>query len=160
MKKLKLLSIFLFALFYMGLLSAGCEKENEYEDIPLESIQCPCEHKVDFIKRLAKKNILLFDATQTSWDEMKAQTLDNENSEFISYSKETKSMTFYSVRTTMMGVCIICNIPTKLDDWIIPSTGLLISFEADEFKSCTPQPDIANNTHSNCVLTILKIKLK
>ena len=32
MKKLKLLSIFLFALFYISLLGAGCEKEDEYSD--------------------------------------------------------------------------------------------------------------------------------
>jgi len=142
------------------LLGAGCEKEEEYEDISLENLKCPCEHNVSFIKTITVENILLFDAKETTWDEMKAQTFDGEKSEFVSYSEELKSMIFYSIRTTMTGISYVCNIPEKINDWTIPSTGIVITLYANEYELCIPQPSIANNTYSNCILTTLKRKIK
>lgn len=143
-----------------GLMGAGCEKEEEYEDIPLESIKCPCEHDVAFIKKITIENILLFDAQKTSLDEMKAQTFDGEKSEFVAYTEKSKSMIFYSIRTTMKGTSYVCNIPEKINDWTIPSTGIVITLNANEYELCIPRPSIANNTYSNCVLTTLKRKIK
>lgn len=142
------------------MLGAGCEKEEEFEDISLEGIECPCEHELFFIKKITVENILLFDAKKTKWDEMKAQTFDGEKSEFVSYSEESKSMIFYSIRTTMTGISYVCNIPEKINDWIIPSTGIVIILYANEYELCIPLPSIANNTYSYCVLTTLKRKIK
>lgn len=149
-----------FVLLILCFMGAGCEKDDEYEDIPLENNKCPCERDVPFIKKISKENILLFDAKKTSLDEMKTQTFDGEKSEFVSYSEELKTMTFYSVRITMTGISYVCNVPGKINDWTIPSTGVLISFDADEFEVCISPPGIANNTYSNCVLTSLKRTLK
>ena len=149
-----------FVFLFLSLMGAGCEKEEEYENISLESLKCPCEHDVSFIKKITKENILLFDAKKTSLDEMKTQTFDGERSEFVFYSEESKSMQYYSVRTTTTGIMYICNVHRKINDWIIPSTGVMISFGADEFEICIPPPGIANNTYSNCVLTSLKRTIK
>lgn len=153
---LKIGFIFLF-LVTMG---AGCEKEDNYENIPLEYAQCPCSNDLSFIKKITVENILLFNVKETTWDEMKAQTFDGEKSEFVAYSEESKSMIFYSIRTTMTGISYVCNVPEKINDWTIPSTGVVISFYADEFELCTPQGSITNNTYSNCILTSLKRKIK
>ena len=153
---LKISFIFLLACF----VGAGCEKEDEYENIQLENLKCPCDHDAAFIKKISRDNILLFDAEKTTWGEMKAQTFDGEKSEFISYTKETKSMIFYAVRTTMIGASNICNIPTKIDNWIVPSAGVIISFDANEFESCVSQGGISNNTNSDCTLTTFKRKIK
>jgi len=142
------------------LMGAGCKKEEAFEDLPLEYVKCPCDHDMAFIKKVAIQNVLLFDASKTSWDEMKNRTFDGEKSEFVSYSEKTKSMIYYSVRTTMTGSSYVCNVPEELKDWTITSTGVVISFSADEFVSCIPQSGIANNTFSNCVLTTFKRKIQ
>ena len=46
MKKI-LIVCFLFAAVF-----TACEKEEEYEDISLESLKCPCENDVPFIKKI------------------------------------------------------------------------------------------------------------
>jgi hypothetical protein len=107
------------------------------------------------------KSILLFDAKKNSWDEMKAQTFDGEKSEFFAYSEESKSMIFYSIRTTMSGIGNVCNIPGKISDWAIPSTGVVLSFKADAFEACSSSPAIGfQQTSSEMVLTTLKRKMK
>lgn len=144
-----------------ALMGAGCEKEEEYEDVSLESLKCPCEHDVSFIKKITVKNILLFDAIETTWDEMKARTFDGEKSEFVAYSEESKSMIFYSIRTTMTGIGYVCNIPDKTCDWAIPSTGVVISFNADAFDACSSPPSIGfSQTNYEIILTTLKRKIK
>ena len=66
--KTTILKISVFLLLF-SLMGTGCEKEDEYEDISLESLKCPCEHDVAFIKKITVENILLFDAEKTSCDE-------------------------------------------------------------------------------------------
>jgi hypothetical protein len=149
----------ILVLFGLILLPGGCEKEDEYEDVLLENTKCPCEHEAAFIKPVSIKSILLFDSKVTSLNEMKAQTFDGEKSEFVAYSEEPKSMIFYSIRTTMTGICFVCNIPDKISDWTIPSTGIVITFKANEYELCIPLPG-TNNTYSNCVLTSLQRKIK
>ena len=138
---------------------AGCEKKDEYEDVLLENTKCPCEHEAAFIKPVSIKSILLFDSKVTSLNEMKTQTFDGEKSEFVAYSEESKSMVIYSIRTTMSGISNVCNIPGKISDWTIPSTGIVITFKANEYELCIPLPS-TNNTYSNCVLTSLQRKIK
>jgi hypothetical protein len=157
MKVLMLKTGILFLLLFM--MAVGCKKKDEYEDVLLENIKCPCEHDVAFIKIVSIKSILLFDAKRTSWDDMKAQTFDGEKSEFVAYSEESKSMIFYSNRTTMSGISFMCNIPGEISDWEIPSTGIVITFNANEYELCIPLPS-TNTTYSNCVLTTLKRKIK
>lgn len=143
------------------LLPGGCEKEDEYEDVLLENTKCPCEHEAAFIKPVSIKSILLFDSKVTSLNEMKAQTFDGEKSEFVAYSEEPKSMIFYSIRTTMTGICFVCNIPDKISDWTIPSTGVVISFTADAFEACSSPPSIGfQQVNSEIILTTLKRKIK
>lgn len=152
------LSALILLLVLMG---AGCEKEDEYENIPLESIQCPCENDVSIIKKITVENVLLFDTGKTSWDEMKTQTFDGEKSEFVSYSEDSKSMVFYSVRTTATGIGYVCNIPDKINDWTIPSTGVVISFKADAFDACSSPPSIGfSQTNYEIILTTLKRRIK
>lgn len=148
-------------------MGAGCEKEEEYEDISLENIKCPCEHDVSFIRKITFENILLFYSKETTWDEMKAQTFDGEKSEFVSYSEESKSMIFYSIVNeglpTIGGVsiCHVCNTPEKINEITIPSTGLLISFSADVFEVCYETPSIGfSQTNTEIILTSLKRKIK
>ena len=157
--KITILKISIMFLF-LSIMGAGCEKEEEYEDISLSSLKCPCEHDLSFIKKVSVENILLFDVNETTWDEMKTQTFNGEKSAFIAYTKETKSMIFYSIRTTMTGISYVCNVPEKINGWTIPAPGVEISFCADEFELCTPHGGIANNTYSNCILTSLKRKIK
>ncbi|TCN72292.1 hypothetical protein [Acetobacteroides hydrogenigenes] len=149
------LTVMLFAL--MG---AGCEKEEEYEDIPLQYTKCPCDHNTAFIKNVARENILLFDLSKTSLDAIKSQTYDGEKSEFVLYDKTNKSMTWMIDRNSMKGFCYICNVPDKINDLVIPSKGIAISFTGDEFELCTPSGGITNNFYSSCVLKTLKRKLK
>lgn len=158
--KATLFKLSAFALLF-ALAGAGCEKEEEYEDVPLENIKCPCEHEVAFINAISIENILLFDAEKTSWDEMKAQTFDGEKSEFVAYSEESKSMIFYSIRTTATGIGYVCNIPDKIDDWSIPLTGVVISFFADTFEPCSSPPSIGvSQTNYEIILTTLKRRTK
>ncbi len=145
--------VLLFLLF-----GAGCEKEDTFEEIPLEYVKCPCESNMNFIKKMTIENVLLFDSTKTSWDDMKTLTFNGDKSEFVSYSKKTKCMIYYSVRTTMTGSSYLCNVPEEIKDWTISSSGVIISFIADEFELCIPHSGIANNTFSNCVLTTFKRK--
>lgn len=142
------------------LMGVGCEKEEAYEVIPLEYVKCPCASDLNFIKKITIENILLFDSAKTSWDEMKTQTFNGDKSEFCSFSGETKNMIYYSFRTTMTGSSYVCNVPAEIKDWTISSTGVVISFSADEFESCMSQSGIANNTFSNCVLKTFKRKIK
>lgn len=151
----------ILVLFGLILLPGGCEKEDEYEDVLLENTKCPCEHEATFIKPVSIKSILLFDSKVTSLNEMKAQTFDGEKSEFVAYSEEPKSMIFYSIRTTMTGICFVCNIPDKISDWTIPSTGVVISFTADAFEACSSPPSIGfQQENSEIILTALKRKIK
>jgi hypothetical protein len=160
MTKITIFKLGAFILLF-AFVGAGCEKENEdeYEDVLLENIKCPCEHEVVFGKTIYIENILLFDAKNTSWDEMKTQTFDGEKSEFVAYSEDSKSMIFYSIRTTMTGIGYVCNIPDKINDWTIPSTGAVISFKADAFDACSSLPSISQTSYE-IILTSLKRKIK
>jgi len=154
-------------LLFLSLIGAGCKKEGAYEDIPLEYIKCPCEHGVSFIKKISVENILLFDAKETTWDEMKTQTFDGEKSEFVSYSEESKSMIFYSIVNeglpTIGGVsiCHVCNAPETINEITISSTGLLISFSADVFEACYETPSIGfSQSNTEIILTSLIRRIK
>lgn len=153
--KTTILKVGVFVLL-LSLMGAGCEKEDSYEEISLEYSKCPCDHEANFIKEVEMKDVLLFDAAKTSFEKMKELTFNGERSLFVCYVAETDSTTFYSIRTTMMGVSYICNFPAEVKEYEISSTGINISFTADEFELCDPKNSIATNTYSNLVLTSLK----
>ena len=162
-KTLKLLTILLFLLpLCVVLLGAGCDDddENDYESIPLEYIKCPCDSEMELIKEVAMNNILLFDASMTTFSEMENLSYNGERSLFICYTPETDSVMVYSIRTTMTGVGIFCNFPNAIHGWNISEKGDYVSFSADEFDLCEPKGAIAANTYSNYVLTSLKRKMK
>jgi hypothetical protein len=154
-------------LLLLVLLGTGCEKEDEYEDIPLENLKCPCEHALSSNKKIAVENVLLFDAKKTSWYEMKTKTFNGERSEFFSYSEESKSMIFYSIVNegfSSLGgisICYVCNIPEEISEITITSTGLLISFSGDVFEACYMHSSIGfSQTNTGIILTSFKRKIK
>lgn len=163
-KKIKLLTTLLLLLpLGVVLLVAGCDDkddENNYESIPLEYAKCPCGSEIDLIKEIRMNDILLFDASITTFSEMKDLSFNGELSLFICYSPQTDSVIVYSIRTTMMGVGIFCNFPDAIQGWNISEKGDYISFSADEFELCENKGGIAANTYSNLVLTTLKRKTK
>lgn len=98
---------------------------------------------------------------KTLLNEMKTQTFDGEKSEYISYSKQTKSMIFYLFRSNTLSICDVCNVPEQINDWTIPLTGVVISFYADEFEACYSPPSIGFTQSYGCfVLTSLKRKIE
>ncbi len=161
-KKIKILAIFLFLLpLCVALLGAGCDKnEDYYENIPLEYTKCPCDSEMSFIKKIAIDEILLFDASKTSFSDMKDLSFNGEQSLFIDYTPESNSALVYSIRTTMMGVSNICNFPNIILSWNISEKGDYITLSVDEFELCEPNGAIAANTYSNYVLKVFKKKNK
>ena len=156
---MKTITNILFLCGIIVLTAFSCEKEEQYEEIPLEYSKCPCDHETDFIKSIVIESILLFDSTKTTFSEMKELSLDGDCSRFISYSPESSSIESYSVCSHMVGIGYICNFPKVAKDWDVPSKGIYISYSADEFKLCEPKMSITTYTYSNIVLTSLK-KLK
>jgi len=159
--KVKILhAIFLLLLpLCVVLLGAGCEKDEDYyENIPLEYTKCPCDSEMSFIKEVTMNEILLFDASKTSFSDMKDLSSNGEQSLFIYYTPETNNALVYSIRTTMMGGSNICNFPNVIQSWNISEKGDYITLSADEFELCEPKGAIAANTYSNYVLTTLKRK--
>jgi hypothetical protein len=150
------ISAFLLVFLFSG---AGCEKEDTFEDIPLEYDKCPCASDLNYIKKITLENVLLFDATKTSFDKMQELTFDGERSFFVRYKPETGDVTFFSVYKTMVGACTFCNFPLSIKQWEINSNGVSIQFHADEYKLCEPKTDIVTYTYSNCILTTLKRKI-
>src|ERR1035437_2752248 len=88
--KTTILKLSAFVLFF-ALMGAGCEKEKKYEDIPLEYIKCPCNNDTSFTRKITIQDVLLFDASKTSENEMRSLRVDGEKSQFIRYHKDTKS---------------------------------------------------------------------
>lgn len=150
-------SIILLLPLIMG---EGCENDKEFEDITLVYTKCPCEHETNLIKTIHFENIVLYDTSKTSFEEMKELSFDGERSLFASYSLKNNSITLYSIRTTMEGISYFCNVPEIVKEWEIPTSGNNISFYADEFESCISQGSIATNTYSNYVLKKLKREIK
>lgn len=149
-------------LFLCGIIvltAFSCEKEEQFDEIALEYLKCPCDHETDLIKEINLENVLLFDATKTSFSEMKEKSLDGECSLFFNYSPETDSTVFYSICNHMVGLGYVCNFPQIVEKWEIFPDGILISISADEFELCIPKTSITTYTYSNLVLTSLK-KLK
>jgi hypothetical protein len=153
-------SAFVLIIVLMG---AGCRKEKKYEDIPLEYIKCPCNNNDTILRwKIAEQDILLFDASKTSGDEMLRLSFHGEKprkeSVFINYHKDTKSAKLCYIGVESI-ICIICNLPSTLNTLEIPLTGERVSLTADEFKVCPPM-ESGNNTTINCVLTSFKRRIK
>jgi len=161
MKVLMLKTGILFLLLFI--MEVGCEKSNEYEEILLEYTSCSCE-QATFIKEVEINDVLLFDATKTSFSEMRQLSLNNKEAEFISYSPETDSTIYYNFKNVDVAyfnsIGYICNFPTSAKEWTIPLNGIYISFSADEFEACYGFPSIGFNAYIEYILTSLKRKVK
>ncbi len=152
------LSVFVLIFTLMG---AGCEKEKKYEDIPLEYIKCPCNNDTSFTRKITIQDVLLFDASKTSENEMRSLSFDGEKSQFISYHKDTKSALLCIIRVSMEYISDICNFPATINALEIPLTGETVSLNADIFEPCTPKAHTTYSSYSNnCVLTSLKRRIK
>lgn len=143
----------------------GCEAEAQYEDISLEYTRCPCEHETNFIKQVSLNNVLLFEASKTSFTEMKEISSHGEESEFVEYFLEKDSAVFYSFKKISniiyVGIGYICNFPQKAREWVIPHGGIEISFTADTFDSCKGVSSVGfTQTYSDNILISLKRKIK
>lgn len=147
-----------FLLFGIG----GCEKDNDNEIIQLEYLKCPCDHDAIFIKSISVNKLLLFDSNKTSFSEMQELSLNGKSSEFICYSAESESATYYFFRSidilSSNSVGYICNFPTSSKKWDIPHNGLYVSFSADVFEACHGYPSIGFSTiYTDNILTSLNI---
>lgn len=149
-----------FIFLLLNLIGVGCGEREQFEEIVLKNTECPCEHETSFIKEITLENILLFNATITTFEKMKEISFNGERSIFICYTPETESAIVYSIRTTMWGVSYICNFPDKVKEWEISSNGIYISYSGNEFEICEPKYSIANNTYSNLVLSSLMKQIK
>jgi hypothetical protein len=164
MKRTILKTSFIFLLpvaIGISLMGAGCEKEDSYEEISLEYSKCPCDHETNFIKEVEIEDVLLFDASKTSFSEMKNLSSDGERSLFVSYSLETDSAVFYSFReisnVPYTSIGNICNFPNEAKEWEIPFNGIHISFSAKVFEACNGLPSIGfTQTYTDNILTSLK----
>ena len=137
----------------------SCEKEDLYEEIPLQYSKCPCDHETEFINSINLEKVLLFDSTKTSFFEMKELSTNGDCSKFFSYSTELNTASYTSICGAMVYTGYICNFPKIAKDWDVPSKGIYIFYSADVYKLCEPQNSITTYTYSNLVLTSLK-KLK
>jgi hypothetical protein len=162
MKVLKSKTGILF--LFLFVMEVGCEKSNEYEEILLEHTSCSCE-QATFIKEVEIKDVLLFDATKTSFSEMRHVSLNGKEAEFISYSPETDSTIYYNFKNVdaayFNSIGYICNFPSSAKTWKIPSDGIYISFSADVFEACYGYPSVGfTQTYTDNILTSLKRKVK
>jgi hypothetical protein len=153
------------ALLLLGLMGWGCEKENEYEDIPLEYMKCPCEHETDIISEISLDNILLFDADKTSMLDMRKLSLKENSSLFISYSSNSDSIIYYSFKeisnVTYVGIGKICNFPEIAKEWEISPNGDIVSLSAKVFEACDGSPSVGfKQTYTDNILTLLKRQIK
>lgn len=137
------------------LVSTRCDKV-EFEEINVEYSSCICDHEADFIKKFIQQEILLFDVTKTSFQEMKDLSFDGERSLFVQYSSNPESTFYYFSQGVIVGFGFICNLPEIVNDWEIPYEGIYISFTADEFEECEPRTSITTHFYSNLILTSLK----
>ena len=158
-KKIKLLTVFLLLLpLGVVLLGAGCEKNEEnYENISLEYIRCPCDSEKSFIEEITMNEILLFDTTKTTFSEMQELSLDGDTSRFVCYNPENNNAVFYSKTGLVAKVGYICNFPETAMEWKIPADGILIEYSADVFETCKAVGSIGSWTSfSDYILTSLK----
>lgn len=150
--------LFLTICLAITLLTGGCENNSQYEDIPIELPHYPYGQEGDFIKQVSCNDILLFDASKITFDEMKRISADGEKSTFISYDK-SDSIPLFSIRNTMTGVGYICNFPDVVKNWNINPTGTYISIVADEFLLLNNGYGISANTYSILILKSFKRKI-
>lgn len=143
--------------FVISFLASGCDKNSQYEDISIELPQYPYGQEGNFIKHVSYNDILLFDASKTTFDEMKRISADGEKSLFISYDK-SDSIPLFNIHTTMTGIGYICNFPDVVKNWNVNPIGIYISIVADEFE-LNNEYGISANTYSILILKSLKRKI-
>ena len=149
------------ALFLIGIISAGCEKDHEenYESISLKYTQCPCDNETNFLVDLQFDKVILFNASITSFTEMKSLSFEDNEALFISYKPGKDSTFFYSYKvisnTTYVNVGHICNFPAVAQDWEISPTGIQVSFSINRYESCQSVPSVGSTSYTDDVLTSL-----
>jgi hypothetical protein len=151
MKKLNLL---LIALLLTGIAGCGDEEGEKKEGIPLKYQKCECENEAEFIEHTSVDNILLLDRNKNP--QLKPFSI---SCNFIVGEAIFIQDGFMEIQGNIV-ISRICNFPFDTYSWNIPDEGILISFEADEYKKCKSSGDVPNYFHRNIILTSLKIQTK
>jgi hypothetical protein len=152
-KILKLTAILLLA----GMVSCGKDDEVKMREIPLDSVNCPCENGIVSNTDIAENGILMFDVSKTSLGEMAniANNGKDEITSWVSIDFESNASLLYH---GYFSVGYICNFPNNIiNPNNIPYNGILISLKGN--VTCNPVGwfDIK---HYQLVLTSLKIQYK
>jgi len=152
--------LFLLLIF----LGIKCESDDIYQEIPLGSSRCFCDHPQNLIKKIFVENVLLFDAEKLTLSEMIAKSLNGEKSNFISFSPETDSTLYYNISKINISynnsIIFLCNFPEEAKEWNLPIEGIYVSFSANVYEACFGHPDIAFNSNAEAILLTLKKKIK
>lgn len=146
--------------FALTISIVGCQDKNSMEDIPLVYSVCPCDRDRNPQNTFAKDNIILFDASKTSFDQMKELAYDKKSQGYRFVYINLKNIAiehFEHVNWRIGGE--ICNFPVDMVKPKIPSSGIRISYEGVFYEPCdNDHAVIPENIFSDIVLTSLKIQ--
>jgi hypothetical protein len=140
---------------------SSCGEDDEWEDIPVEYVKCPCDNKVESDLVREFKDILMFDVSKTPQHERRDLTL-NEKEGLSTY-------VYVDFEIGMAGVVIqtgnfittfhICNFPVNKIPQTIPQNGLSVCMTGDVYEDCIQDVAKIPEYHDlYIVLTSLKIQ--
>ena len=146
--------------FLWGTIVLSCKDSTLFENIPVTYQKCPCDHVTTFMKTISMNNVLLFDATKTTWGDMQKLSYSDGSSTYCVYAAKTDTAILYDTHGDMTEIGYICNWPDAMKQIDISEKGTPISFSADEYEACNYPVSITTITYSNLVLKALKLRLE
>jgi hypothetical protein len=143
-------------LILAGMISCG-EKDGT-TDIPLDYVNCPCEHETEFIEKRTYENILMFDAAKTSIDEIHEIALGQGIGLYVFVDFETQVALLRIVVHNLRYTYDICNFPFNRISQTISKNGLSISVAGNAHETCELSGGVIQYEYYNIILTSLKIQ--
>lgn len=132
---------------------AGCEKENERNNVPYA--ECDCVEKEILRPNHSIKGALFFKATTQIESKLLEQLRMGSSEKWVIYNIQTKQATLYIVDGTFFSTGRICNFPDFAKEWNISNNGQKIYIEGIEFKTCKDYGGIGMYSYFDYVLTTL-----
>ena len=155
--KLKTLNFCVYILL-LALGGDGCKKTEVIDNTQFVIKKCPCDHETKFYGSVIMDKILLFDASKTSLQQMKDLSFNENQSFFVCYFPNEESLTCFDFfQPGWSSTSFVCNFPPFIKKWVIPATGIHISFLANEYELCNGKggPSL-QNFYSDLVLISIK----